>query len=270
MSDPEPSAGFAAESETPALHASMPGVLLRVAREARGQTVADVAQVIRFSVRQIEAMERDDYAALPSPALVRGYVRSYARHLKLDPQQLIDMLDRELNPPQPVEVRPPANIGEAVDTPVAPRASARTWQVGGAAAVLVVVLVTAYLEFSSSQSSKSAPASASSPPAVAPPAPVLVTPAGEAAPAAVNAAVTPPAGPLLIEFDGHSWVEVKDSENRKLLFGEFDKGTRHAIEGRPPFELWIGKASAVRVTYGERSIDLKPHTREEVARLTVE
>lgn len=268
MSESDSSAEFSVESAELASHAALPGALLRSARESRGQTVADVAMVIRFSVRQIEAMERDDYAVLPSPALVRGYVRSYARHLKLDPQPLIDMLDSALNPPQPVEVRPPANIGEAEATTRSPRISVRHWQLGGAATILIAALAVAYIEFSSAPTAKPTMGSPASSPAIAPPAPVLVTPASEAAPAA--AVANPPAMPLLIEFDGHSWVEVKDSDKRKVLFGEFSRGSRQVVEGRPPFELWIGKASAVRVTYGERSIDLKPHTREEVARLIVE
>jgi cytoskeleton protein RodZ len=42
------------------------------------------------------------------------------------------------------------------------------------------------------------------------------------------------------------------------------------VEGKAPFQVWVGRASGVRMFMGERSIDLKPHTREEVARFTVE
>jgi hypothetical protein len=52
--------------------------------------------------------------------------------------------------------------------------------------------------------------------------------------------------------------------------GEYPAGTRQNVEGKAPFQLWIGRASAVRVFMGERSIDLKPHTREEVARFSLE
>jgi cytoskeleton protein RodZ len=42
------------------------------------------------------------------------------------------------------------------------------------------------------------------------------------------------------------------------------------VAGRAPFQIWIGKASGVRVFMGERSIDLKPHIREDVARFVLE
>ncbi len=58
---------------------------------------------------------------------------------------------------------------------------------------------------------------------------------------------------------------------RRIVFvGEYPAGTRQDIEGKPPFQVWIGKASGVRLFMGERAIDLKPHTREEVARFTLE
>jgi len=36
------------------------------------------------------------------------------------------------------------------------------------------------------------------------------------------------------------------------------------------FKIWIGKASGVRLFMGERSIDLKPYTREEVRPFSLE
>jgi cytoskeleton protein RodZ len=46
-------------------------------------------------------------------------------------------------------------------------------------------------------------------------------------------------------------------------------GTERVVEGVPPFSLVIGNARHVRLTYGEREIDLRPHTRVEVARFTL-
>jgi hypothetical protein len=69
-----------------------------------------------------------------------------------------------------------------------------------------------------------------------------------------------------VEFDDRSWIEVRDATQKIVLVGEYAAGTRHSVDGKAPFQLWIGRASGVRVYMGERSIDLKPHTREEVAR----
>jgi cytoskeleton protein RodZ len=47
-------------------------------------------------------------------------------------------------------------------------------------------------------------------------------------------------------------------------------GTRAVIVGRTPLSLVIGNAAAVRLTYNDQPVDLKPHIQIEVARLTLE
>ncbi len=64
--------------------ASTVGRKLRAAREAAGLSLADVAQSLKFTPRQIELLEADDYAALPGMTVVRGFIRSYAKLLKMD------------------------------------------------------------------------------------------------------------------------------------------------------------------------------------------
>jgi cytoskeleton protein RodZ len=68
---------------------SSTGSMLREARENLGLTVADVAGQIKFAPRQIEALEADDFKSLPEAAFLRGFVRSYAKILKLDPETLL-------------------------------------------------------------------------------------------------------------------------------------------------------------------------------------
>jgi cytoskeleton protein RodZ len=107
---------------------------------------------------------------------------------------------------------------------------------------------------------------------VAAPTPTVLgenAPADAAVPPAV-APVPPPATGLHVEFDAVSWIEIRDATQKVVFSGEYPAGTRQNIEGKPPYQIWIGKASAVRLFMGERSIDLKPHTREDVARLKLE
>jgi cytoskeleton protein RodZ len=100
------------------------------------------------------------------------------------------------------------------------------------------------------------------------PAPAVVA---ESAPAAAGEVPgLPPHAGLRVEFDDRSWIEVRDAMQKVVFVGEYPAGTLQNIEGKAPFQLWIGRASAVRVFMGERSIDLKPHTREEVARFSLE
>lgn len=66
-----------------------PGAMLRSAREARGLSCADIAQRLKFSARQIEALESDDYASLSGATMVKGMLRGYAREVGLDPDPVL-------------------------------------------------------------------------------------------------------------------------------------------------------------------------------------
>jgi cytoskeleton protein RodZ len=70
------------------------GAALRAAREAAGISVPTLAGRLRLNVKQIEALERSDLAALPTLIYVRGYVRGCARELKIDAVPLLEDLDR--------------------------------------------------------------------------------------------------------------------------------------------------------------------------------
>lgn len=84
--------GFAVESNT---HLTI-GQKLTQAREALGFSIGDVAERLKLSARQIEALEQDDYTNLPEPIFVRGFLRSYARLLNLDDASIVADLDATL------------------------------------------------------------------------------------------------------------------------------------------------------------------------------
>ncbi len=67
----------------------IPGKTLAAQREAMGWTVEQVADQLKLAVRQVKALEEGDYANLPGPAVVRGFVRAYAKVVKLDPIPLV-------------------------------------------------------------------------------------------------------------------------------------------------------------------------------------
>ncbi len=69
-----------------------PGTKLASARGSMGWTVEQVAAQLKLATRQIVALEADDYAALPEPAVVRGFIRAYAKILKLDAAPLVALI----------------------------------------------------------------------------------------------------------------------------------------------------------------------------------
>ena len=72
--------------------APTPGTLVREAREAAGLSIDDVSQQLKLAPRQVQALEADDYAQLPGRTFVRGFMRNYARLLRLDPDALLAAL----------------------------------------------------------------------------------------------------------------------------------------------------------------------------------
>lgn len=72
-----------------------PGSRLAALREERGWSVEQVASQLNLAPRQILAIERDDYPALPGMAIVRGFVRAYAKLLRIDAAPLLADLGGE-------------------------------------------------------------------------------------------------------------------------------------------------------------------------------
>lgn len=116
--------------------AASAGKMLREAREKRGLTVAEVAGQIKFAPRQIEALEADDFKNLPEAAFLRGFVRSYAKILRLDAEILLASLPLAKAPALEI---PPA----AADVPFPSDQSNRQQNIIWLGAAIVLALMVA-------------------------------------------------------------------------------------------------------------------------------
>lgn len=65
------------------------GQVLQAAREAKKLTQQDISNSLRYSVKQIDALEKGDYDALPDAMITRGFIRSYAKLLEIDAEPLL-------------------------------------------------------------------------------------------------------------------------------------------------------------------------------------
>ena len=65
------------------------GAQLRTAREAKGLSIGTLAERTRVPARTLAAIERNDQSALPPHPFGRGFVRTYAEELDLDPDRLV-------------------------------------------------------------------------------------------------------------------------------------------------------------------------------------
>jgi cytoskeleton protein RodZ len=79
------------------------------------------------------------------------------------------------------------------------------------------------------------------------------------------------AGPVLkLKFEGDAWVEIRDKSGKKI-FSELSRaGSEKTVQGVPPLSLVVGDAAKVRITYNGKPLDLAPHVKKTVARLTLE
>lgn len=328
-----------------------PGALLREARERQGLSLADVARHLKLSQRQVDAIEKDNFAALPGPVFVRGFMRNYARLVALDAAVLVAAAEATPGFPLP----PASATSQTVAQPVisstgnarreGPRGKRAWWPVTAILIVAAIALIyfrgrDTTVEPAPTEVSLAVPA-AEPTPAAAPTMPetpvaatdgasatAIVTPAdpanaGAGTPATTAATVptaapvqtlpsaagpgtapsTPGAGAssvssssstrgdptaagesfasasvgggsgsgeVRLNFARDAWVEVKDATG-SIVFSQLNTaGSERIVRGQPPFQLVVGNASGVTVTYNARAVDLAPHTRTDVARITLE
>ena len=258
-------------AEAEAVIRQLPGAVLRNTREAQGLTVGEVAGALKFSSRQIEALERDDFEQLQGKTFLRGFIRAYARMLKLEVEPLLAMLEVEPLPSQE-QIIAPGNMGDTNPTPIYRRYGKKILL--AAAIAIAAIGMVWYVEDQPAQLATAQ--TVVQPVAVAllaeqnqslPPQPVSAVAVDFVSGTAAQAVTAPV---LTFEFSDLSWLEVKDGSGQILLTGEFPGGKKQSVNGKPPYQLWIGKASAVKVTYRDQPLDLQPYVREEVARFTLD
>ncbi|WP_332859303.1 helix-turn-helix domain-containing protein [Janthinobacterium svalbardensis] len=127
----------------------MAGAQLKAQREALGWPVEQVADQLKLAPRQVIALEEGDMAALPNVAVVRGFVRAYAKVVRLDAAPLVAMIEVHPAPAQdpaaPVRREISATFSESRFPSMTQRSSNQTplW-IAGAVAVVVAAAFGAY------------------------------------------------------------------------------------------------------------------------------
>jgi len=262
------------------------GEELARARAALGFSIADVAQQLKFSARQIEALEQGRFEQLPTGTFARGMVRAYARLLKLDPEPLVQRIAER------VATADNATVAASVRRPIPITDPARRTNLIYAALSLAILAVIGGVVFEWQRERSGAARLTFVPAAAQAPVPAVEAPAAsvapnlspvasaeplrpaEASPAQVApkppAAAAPGARRIVMKFENESWVEIRNRDGKVLTSQLNPRGTEQVVEGRPPFSLIIGNAQYVRLSYDDRPIDLAPHVKVEVARFTLD
>ncbi|MEO8629874.1 MAG: RodZ domain-containing protein [Betaproteobacteria bacterium] len=370
------------------------GQRLTAARRSQGLSLGDIARQLKISVRQVEALEHDDYSIFAGAVFVRGFLRNYAKLLHLDPDALVAAATHPMSMPEaePTGFEQTYASSGASERP-------RVVLVSGVLVALVIIAVVLLASNAARESheptaandalapgshpSTTIPADSSTGPSPAPgsqsrgaeapdgpvakmqensasPADVRspastesapqapasaaskvpAKPAASAADAAASAGKTPAherraaelkspsertnatrndatapvsseaanaepgksdaraldnrragasadapgvveptaksltmgVGPaqLKLVFEGDSWVRVTDATGATILSRMNPSGSERLVRGTPPFTLVVGNAQNVKLIYHDKDVDLQPHTRVDVARITLE
>lgn len=266
------------------------GEELRRERVVREISLEEIAQATKISIRLLTALENSDLTKLPAPTFTRGFIRAYARHLGIDPEEKVNayLADLAGGPPE-------APSGKSA------RIRSRFWRnrratagaiVGGAALVLVLLGLIANPQRTTLRkplvrvAPPSAPVAFKNVAVSNEPTPVIraenrspaagpVPEAGGektekdvAASAAVkeesiakaSESVAPaadrPVGriSLVLEFDEDSWTKI-EADGRTVFVALARRGERKSFSAREEFRLTLGNAGAVRVTVDGRALE---------------
>jgi cytoskeleton protein RodZ len=285
------------------------GVLLRQAREAAGVSVEALAVTLKVPVKKLEALEADQWDTLPDAAFTRSLAASICRTLKLDPAPVLARLPSlvttlmpngsGLNEPfrgasfrgagasalnhlsrpfvlaaialllgalvlillpsvQPFSIKASSVPTEDPKIPALSPASAVELPVAG---MLIEPTVPASAAISSSAGlSESA---SMRPVAVASAAPTLDAKALQDAPSISSGGI------IVFKTSGSSWIQVTDSRGVTVLRKLMVDGDSSSISGALPLTVLVGKADVTRVEVRGKPLDLKPMSRDNIARFEV-
>jgi cytoskeletal protein RodZ len=218
------------DEETEATGLLTAGQRLRAAREEKGLSLENVASETRIPQRHLESLETGDWDRLPAPTYTIGFAKSYASAVGLDRADIGEQLREEMG-----GTRPDSSTVEHFE-PADPARSMPRWLVLSAAvAILLIVLVFAWIRNRS----------------------VSEQPAETAQQASTGAPTTPPPaqqqaaqGPVVLTATAPAWIRVSD-QGKTLFEGMLQPGQTFQV---PPAAtapiLRAGAPEALRINVG--------------------
>ncbi|QEY23246.1 helix-turn-helix domain-containing protein [Neisseria animalis] len=255
---------------------------LRQIREKSGISVADVAQRLKLSEQQIEALEKGDYSSFAGVVFVMGFLRSYARMINMDTSEIEGRLQTVV----PQESSHAYLVNRKEDGGFDYREGGKTafpkWILALAALLLVGGGIYAWQNKSQTennrqneadsnavQNSLQAPALQASN--------VTVSPMTEESSMEVaasdtlkQAAASEPVVPEVSVAADELWIKphyrsrlvIRDNSGKLVFEGIVAAGSEHRERGGAPYEVWIGIAAEAQANFGGTPIDLKAYRRE--------
>jgi cytoskeletal protein RodZ len=231
-----------AEADQDQLLGQSVGERLRVAREAKGLSLDDVARQTRIPVRHLEHIERGEWDALPAITYSVGFARSYANTVDLDGAQIGAEVRQQLG-----GARTGSPAAAPYYEPADPARVPPRW-IAIAAAAIAVLLVIGYLVWRSSAVDDDSPADVAITQAEEPAAnQAAARPAQPAAPAPVAAN-----GPVVLTATEDVWLRIDQAGGGAPLYMGILKGGQsyQVPSGAQSPRIRTARANVLRVTVG--------------------
>jgi cytoskeleton protein RodZ len=213
------------------------GEELRAAREARNLSLSDVSERIHIRTVYLQALEEEDWGAISAPVYVRGFLRTYARFLGLEPESVVERFNASLPATGYATSSAPSRVGAraARDGP-----SIWLWLATAAAVILVAFVGYNYYEL---QRDQVAPAVQASADLLASPAPGRPA-SGPSGGAGANTVV--------VRLVQRSWLRVA-VDGAVPMEGLYPAGTERIFHGKTA-TVRAGNAAGVDVTVNGRDV----------------
>ena len=216
------------------------GADLQHARELAGLSLDDLSAKTKIRKTLLEAIERDDYRAIPGGLLARGYLRAYAKEVGLSAEPVASRYQTEFGAAAPAEALQPRTDVDALS----PRS--RSY---GPMVVIVLLTIAAVWLFGGRRE----PQRTASPQAVGTAGQAVAAERATDRPAApADVAIAPAAPalsvvPLILDITPTAvvWVEA-NADGKRVLYALVGPDQPRAIQAHEEIRLRIGDAGAFR------------------------
>ena len=243
----------------------MVGDILRREREKQGLTIADVEKGTSIRGLYIEHIERSNIAELPGMVYAKGFVRNYAKFLRLDAESLVQQFAEEngtVSAPPPMEVETPprrislSNVGDESLSQISIGSQSTSYAgIFGKLAIGIIILVALVGGGVAVISAINSPARET---AVTPPVrteqPAAASASAEAdASDAARAAANADGVRVSVTLTERCWTEI--SVDGKTVFeGIIEKGKTENWQGKESVVIRAGNAGALDVTFNGKKL----------------
>jgi cytoskeleton protein RodZ len=211
------------------------GERLRVAREAKGLSLEDVAAQTRIPQRHLASIETGDWDNLPAPTYTIGFAKNYASAVDLDRIEIGNQLREEMGGQRFTSTS--TDVFEPADPA---RTMPKSLVIGAILAVVVLVVLMSWLNRRSLDQTDQPVAAVTNTPPVA--APVTAPPAST---------TTPAQGAVVLTATAPVWLQVSERGGASLFSGTLQPGQTYAVPATATAPvLKTGKPEALTVTVG--------------------